>query len=111
MDMTSGKIHKEDGNGGWLPYGFGLLGEESCTKTLQKFYVNCIFLPLQTARRLTVSADVVRSADDMQFPGETDLLCRLECSGRHFCGFFKKTVEKTEKSKKMNGIFLKTVIR
>ena len=55
--------------------------------------------------------DVVRSADDMQFPGETDLLCRLECSGRHFCGFFKKTVEKTEKSKKMNGIFLQTVIR
>ena len=45
------------------------------------------------------------------FRGETDLLCRLECSGRHFCGFFKKTVEKTEKSKKMNGIFLKTVIR
>lgn len=66
---------------------------------------------LFSARRLTVSADVVRSADDMQFPGETDLLCRLECSGRHFLRLFQKTVEKTEKSKKMNGIFLKTVIR
>ena len=65
---------------------------------------------LFSARRLTVSADVVRSADDMQFPGETDLLCRLECSGRHFCGFFKNC-RKNGKSKKMNGIFLKTVIR
>lgn len=52
----------------------------------------------------------VRSADDMQFPGETDLLCRLECSGG-ILRLFQKTVEKTEKSKKMNGIFLKTVIR
>lgn len=76
---------------------------------MESHAVGVIFL--FSARRLTVSADVFRSADDMQFPGETDLLCRLECSGRHFCGFFKKTVEKTEKSKKMNGIFLKTVIR
>ena len=55
---------------------------------------------LFSARRLTVSADVVRSADDMQFPGETDLLCRLECSGRHFCGFFKKLSKKRKKVKK-----------
>ena len=59
MDMTSGKIHKEDGNGGWLPYGFGLLGEESCTKTLQKFYVNCIFLPLQTAAHPAILNSVI----------------------------------------------------
>jgi len=36
----------------------------------------------------------------MQFPGETDLLCRLECSGRHFCGFFKKLSKKRKKVKK-----------
>ena len=59
MDMTSGKIHKEDGNGGWLPYGFGLLGEETCTKTLQKFYVNCIFLPLQTAAHPAILNSVI----------------------------------------------------
>ena len=51
MDVTRGKIHKEGGNGGWFPYGFGPLGEESCTKTLQKFYVNCSFRPLQMARQ------------------------------------------------------------
>ena len=59
MDMTSGKIHKEDGNGGWLPYGFSLLGEESCTKTLPKFYVNCIFLPLQTAAHPAILNSVI----------------------------------------------------
>ena len=59
MDVTRGKIHKEGGNGGWFPYGFGPLEEESCTKTLQKFYVNCPFLPLQTAARPAILDSVI----------------------------------------------------
>ena len=59
MDMTSGKIHLQERLGGCRHYAFGLLGEESCTKTLQKFYVNCIFLPLQTAAHPAILNSVI----------------------------------------------------
>lgn len=35
-----------------------------------------------------------------ELTAEIDLLCRLECSGRHFCGFFKKLSKKRKKVKK-----------
>ena len=47
MDMTRGKIHKEGEKARGFPYGLRAEEEESCTKTLQKFYVNCSFPPLR----------------------------------------------------------------
>ena len=41
MDMTRGKIHKEGRKAGGIPPENGEFDEEKCTKTLQKFYVNC----------------------------------------------------------------------
>lgn len=59
MDMTRGKIHKEGRKAGGIPPENGEFDEEKCTKTLQKFYVNCSFLPLQTAARPAILDSVI----------------------------------------------------
>ena len=41
MDMTRGKIHKEGRKAGRIPPENREFDEEKCTKSLQKFYVNC----------------------------------------------------------------------